>query len=96
MSLPRRSRLDHADTVVSLMRKELRKNKVLIDWSQNNPSKTTVAAYSLRALPQPTVSTPVTWDEVDACEKVVIRMTSALRRSTSSIESNDSATCWPT
>ena len=59
----------HPEAVVSLMRKELRKNKVLIDWSQNSPSKTTVAAYSLRARSEPTVSTPVTWKEVDACAK---------------------------
>jgi bifunctional non-homologous end joining protein LigD len=59
----------HPEMVVSLMRKDLRANKVLIDWSQNNPSKTTVAAYSLRARPEPTVSTPVTWKEVDACAK---------------------------
>jgi len=57
------------EAVVSLMRKELRKNKVLIDWSQNSPSKTTVAVYSLRARSAPTVSTPVTWKEIDACAK---------------------------
>jgi bifunctional non-homologous end joining protein LigD len=60
---------DHPDRVVSTMRKELRQHKVLIDWSQNSPSKTTVAAYSLRARPEPTVSTPVTWDEVTHCAK---------------------------
>jgi bifunctional non-homologous end joining protein LigD len=38
---------------------------VLIDWSQIVASKTTVSVYSLRARPEPTVSTPVTWDEVD-------------------------------
>lgn len=54
------------DDVVSKMEKALRPGKVLIDWSQNDDSKTTVAAYSLRALPQATVSTPVTWDEVAA------------------------------
>jgi bifunctional non-homologous end joining protein LigD len=37
---------------------------VLLDWSQNNPAKTTVSVYSLRARATPTVSTPVTWDEV--------------------------------
>ena len=37
---------------------------MLVDWSQNNAAKTTVAPYSLRARPEPTVSTPVTWDEV--------------------------------
>ena len=56
----------HADKVVSNMSKQLRKNKVFIDWSQNSRHKTTICAYSLRARPQPTVSTPVTWDEVDA------------------------------
>lgn len=60
---------DHPDEVVSSMRKNLRNGKVLIDWSQNSPSKTTVAAYSLRARPEPTVSTPVTWQEVDKCAK---------------------------
>lgn len=58
---------DHPELVVSKMRKELRKGRVLIDWSQNHPAKTTVAAYSLRARPEPTVSTPVTWAEVAAC-----------------------------
>jgi bifunctional non-homologous end joining protein LigD len=53
--------------VVSRMTKTLREGKVLIDWSQNNGSKTTVAPYSLRARAYPTVSTPVTWDEVAAC-----------------------------
>ncbi|MGZ6858618.1 MAG: non-homologous end-joining DNA ligase [Blastococcus sp.] len=57
----------HSDLVVSTMRKPLRKGKVLIDWSQNHPAKTTVAPYSLRAREQPTVSTPVTWEEIEAC-----------------------------
>ena len=39
---------------------------MLIDWAQNDRAKTTVAVYSLRAREQPTVSTPVTWDEVAA------------------------------
>ena len=52
---------------VSRMTKALRTGKVLIDWSQNNGSKTTVAPYSLRARANPTVSTPVSWDEVAAC-----------------------------
>jgi bifunctional non-homologous end joining protein LigD len=60
---------DHADLVVSTMRKALRPGKVLIDWSQNHPAKTTVAAYSLRGRSEPTVSTPVTWDEVDHCAR---------------------------
>ena len=55
--------------VVWNMKKELRKGKVLVDWSQNNAAKTTIAVYSLRARPAPTVSTPVTWDEVERCER---------------------------
>jgi bifunctional non-homologous end joining protein LigD len=54
------------ELVVSKMLKELRVGKVLVDWSQNNRSKTTVAVYSMRAKAQPTVSTPVDWDEVEA------------------------------
>ncbi len=49
------------------MAKDLRPGKVFVDWSQNNGAKTTVAPYSLRARPWPTVSTPLTWDEVAAC-----------------------------
>ena len=56
----------HPDGVVSNMKKSLRKGKVLVDWSQNSRHKTTIAVYSLRARPRPTVSTPVTWDEVEA------------------------------
>ncbi|GAB2487840.1 DNA polymerase domain-containing protein [Jatrophihabitans fulvus] len=62
----RRLEREHPDLVVSKMQKALRPHKILVDWSQNNPAKTTVAPYSLRARPQPTVSTPVTWDEVTA------------------------------
>jgi bifunctional non-homologous end joining protein LigD len=53
--------------VVSKMSKEIRKGKVFLDWSQNHPRKTTVAVYSLRARERPTVSTPVTWEEVEGC-----------------------------
>ncbi|XVV07752.1 non-homologous end-joining DNA ligase [Actinosynnema sp. CA-248983] len=56
--------------VVWQMAKAARAGKVLIDWSQNNPAKTTVAPYSLRARSVPSVSTPVTWDEVAACRSV--------------------------
>lgn len=56
----------HPDRVLSQMTKALRTGKVFIDWSQNSRHKTTIGVYSLRARPQPTVSTPVTWDEVDA------------------------------
>lgn len=51
--------------IVSLQDKSLRKGKILIDWSQNDQTKTTVCAYSLRAQTQPTVSTPVTWKEIE-------------------------------
>jgi bifunctional non-homologous end joining protein LigD len=54
----------HPDRVVSNMKKDLRPGKVFIDWSQNARFKTTVCAYSLRARPRPTVSAPVSWDEV--------------------------------
>jgi bifunctional non-homologous end joining protein LigD len=52
------------DSVVSKMQKSLRKGKVLVDWSQNDSHKTTVNVYSLRARESPSVSTPVTWEEV--------------------------------
>ncbi|MCW2506211.1 MAG: ATP-dependent ligase [Actinomycetia bacterium] len=63
-------RLERADPelIVSKMRRTLRPGKVFIDWSQNNPAKTTVAPYSVRARAEPTVSTPLTWDEVEAAE----------------------------
>ena len=54
------------DRVVWRMEKVLRPGKVLIDWSQNNPAKTTVAPYSLRARPDAPVSAPIGWDEVEA------------------------------
>jgi bifunctional non-homologous end joining protein LigD len=58
---------DHGELVVAKMAKELRPGKVFIDWSQNVPAKTTVAAYSLRAVARPSVSTPVTMEEVARC-----------------------------
>jgi bifunctional non-homologous end joining protein LigD len=59
----------HPSLVVSRMTKAVRPGKVLVDWSQNNGAKTTVTAYSLRAREEPTVSTPVTWAEVEACRR---------------------------
>ncbi|GAA4438038.1 hypothetical protein GCM10023170_007990 [Phytohabitans houttuyneae] len=53
-------------TITSKMTKRLRPGKVFIDWSQNSAAKTTVAPYSLRAQATPTVSTPLTWEEVEA------------------------------
>jgi bifunctional non-homologous end joining protein LigD len=58
---------EHRDLVVSTMRKDLRRGRVLIDWSQNHPAKTTIAVYSVRAAPTPTVSTPVALSEVRRC-----------------------------
>jgi bifunctional non-homologous end joining protein LigD len=55
------------ELVVSNMKKSLRSGKVLLDWSQNDPHKTTVCVYSLRARERPTVSMPVTWSEVRRC-----------------------------
>jgi bifunctional non-homologous end joining protein LigD len=60
---------DHREHVVSDMKKQLRTGKVFVDWSQNDEHKTTIAVYSLRAREHPTVSTPVTWDEVQRCLK---------------------------
>jgi len=54
------------DQVVSKQKRDLRKGKVLVDWSQNDGTKTTVAVYSLRARERPWVSTPVEWEEVEA------------------------------
>lgn len=69
------------DLVVSRMTRSLRAGKVFIDWSQNSASKTTVAAYSLRGLAAPTVSTPLSWDEVsdalDAADPELLRFEAA-------------------
>ena len=55
----------HPASVLTSMTKADRKGKVFVDWSQNVRHKTTIAPYSMRARPHPTVSTPVTWDEVE-------------------------------
>jgi len=59
----------HGNLVTSNMSKSVRKGKVFVDWSQNDEHKTTICVYSLRAKEEPTVSTPVTWDEVANCLK---------------------------
>ena len=64
--LARALEADHPDLVVSDMKKSLRVGKVLVDWSQNNSAKTTVAPYSLRGRSHPTVAAPRTWDELEA------------------------------
>jgi bifunctional non-homologous end joining protein LigD len=58
---------EHPDVVTSNMKKSLRRGRVLIDWSQNHASKTTIGAYSIRGRARPTVSTPVNWKEVQEC-----------------------------
>ena len=60
---------EHADLVTSNMSKAVRKGKVFVDWSQNDEHKTTICVYSLRAREEPTVSTPVSWNEVENCLK---------------------------
>ena len=56
----------HPDQVLTSMDKAQRRGKVFVDWSQNVLTKTTVCAYSLRARERPTVSTPLSWGEVQA------------------------------
>lgn len=68
---------EHPDAVVTNMRKELRKGKVLIDWSQNASFKTTVCVYSLRGTEEPGVSTPLQWTEV---EKILRKQDPGLAR----------------
>ena len=64
--LARALEADHPDLAVSDMKKALRRNKVLVDWSQNNAAKTTVVPYSLRGRPTPTVAAPRTWREIES------------------------------
>ena len=63
--LARHLESEHPDLVVSDMKKSLRAGKVLVDWSQNNGAKTTIAPYSLRGRDEPTVAAPRTWAELD-------------------------------
>jgi bifunctional non-homologous end joining protein LigD len=73
---------EHPKLIVSTQKKELRKGKVLIDWSQNDEHKTTVSVYSLRARERPTVSTPLDWDEVEAAnpDELVFEAAEVLER----------------
>ena len=64
-AIARQMEQQYPKRVTSMMRKDLRGGKVFVDWSQNDPHKTTVAAYSMRAREKPFVSAPVTWDELD-------------------------------
>ncbi|MFC7385868.1 non-homologous end-joining DNA ligase [Sphaerisporangium rhizosphaerae] len=68
-ALAQRLEKQSPEEIVSQMARKLRPGKVFIDWSQNNPAKTTVTPYSLRANPVPTASTPITWEEVAGCAR---------------------------
>ena len=70
----------HPKLIVSQQRKELRRGKVLIDWSQNDEHKTTVCVYSLRARERPTVSTPLQWSELDDPAALVFETADVLAR----------------
>jgi bifunctional non-homologous end joining protein LigD len=70
----------HPKLIVSQQRKDLRANKVLIDWSQNDEHKTTVGVYSLRARERPTVSTPVAWEELEDPAALVFESADVLER----------------
>ena len=79
-ALARHLEAQHPKLIVSQQKKELRANKVLIDWSQNDEHKTTVGVYSLRARESPTVSTPVTWEELDDPSALVFEAGDVLER----------------
>ena len=81
------------ELVVSDMRKALRAGKVLVDWSQNDEHKTTVSVYSLRAREQPTVSTPLRWEEVEAVLDPRTPTTSPSPPTRCSTASPSTATC---
>lgn len=60
---------EHPGRVTASMSTARRRGRVFVDWSQNNPAKTTIASYSLRGRARPTVATPVTWDELRAATR---------------------------
>jgi bifunctional non-homologous end joining protein LigD len=68
-ALARHLEAEHPKLIVSSQKKELRRGKVLIDWSQNDEHKTTVCVYSLRARERPTASTPLTWEELEGAAR---------------------------
>jgi bifunctional non-homologous end joining protein LigD len=79
-ALARHLEAKHPKLIVSQQKKELRKGKVLIDWSQNDEHKTTVGVYSLRARERPTVSTPLEWDELERPDELVFEAADVLQR----------------
>lgn len=81
--LARALEADHPDVVVSDMKKSLRRGKVLVDWSQNNGSKTTITPYSLRGRTRPTVAAPRTWEELASTDLAQLEYEQVLQRVTS-------------
>jgi bifunctional non-homologous end joining protein LigD len=79
-ALARLLETQHPKLIVSQQRKDLRKGKVLIDWSQNDENKTTVCVYSLRARERPAVSTPVRWEELEHPDALVFEASDVLER----------------
>ncbi|MFI6584381.1 non-homologous end-joining DNA ligase [Embleya sp. NPDC050493] len=71
---------EHPELVVHRMAKNLRTNHVFVDWSQNASAKTTAAPYTLRAQPEPTVSTPVSWAEIESDADLVFGPAQVLER----------------
>lgn len=71
---------EHPDLITANMLKEKRKGRIFLDWSQNNAAKTTVTPWSLRGLAFPTVSVPMTWDEVDGDRDLRFTPEEALER----------------
>ena len=78
--LARALEADHPDLEVSDMKKSLRTGKVLVDWSQNNGNKTTIAPYSLRGRSRPTVAAPRSWSELASKDLAQLEYTEVLRR----------------
>jgi bifunctional non-homologous end joining protein LigD len=79
-ALARHLEAAHPKLIVSQQKKELRRGKVLIDWSQNDEHKTTVCVYSLRARERPTVSAPLGWEELENPATLVFEAADVLRR----------------
>jgi bifunctional non-homologous end joining protein LigD len=78
--LARSLQADHADLVVSDMKKSVRAGRVFVDWSQNNGNKTTVAPYSLRGRMRPTVAAPRTWRELQSADLAQLEFGEVLKR----------------
>ncbi len=84
--LARSLEADHPDLALSEMKRSLRTGKVLVDWSQNSAAKTTIAPYSLRGLPTPTVAAPRTWDELAAPALAQLDYLTVMQRVTDGID----------